>query len=391
MTTSSSTNDHSLCGDFTGATGLRVLHIVSGDSWAGAEVQAFTLFTHLQDVLDLHVLVMNEGELASRCRKAGIRTRVIDESTHSPGQLFSAVRQHLKAVKPDIVHTHRQKENVLGSLANLLSVRAKCVRTVHGAPEFSPTAKQKLQIALDTFCGRCLQNSVIGVSADLGRKLEQRFPKRKLHVIPNGIDPGEIREQLTLPDFIGDHPNHALQVGIVGRLVPVKRVDLFLEMAAILLRRRPESRWQFHVFGDGPLRESLQSQAASLGIEEHVRFHGHRSDVRSCIAALDAVVMPSDHEGLPMTALESLALGVPLVAHDVGGLRELLKARPEYLVADHAPGSYAATLIEVLERPGQPAALGADYLASTNAKRVFQLYQTLLSSPAVKWHWQEAD
>lgn len=360
--------------------------MVSGDQWAGAEVQAFTLFTHLiahlSGVVDLHVLVMNEGELARRCRKAGIPTVVLDESRLSPRHLFGAIRKHMKELEPDVVHTHRQKENVLGAFANLFSVRAKCVRTVHGAPEFSPTTRQKLQIALDSFCGRYLQDSIISVSSDLARKLQQRFPRSKLHVIPNGIDPQQVRDGLTVPEFKGATSDDTRHIGIVGRLVPVKRVDLFLHMAALLLNQRPDVNWQFHVFGDGPLRDSLQSLAVTLGLGTRVRFHGHRTDVRSCMAALDAVLMPSDHEGLPMTALESLALDVPVIAHDTGGLHELLSSRPEYLVADHCPEGYAARVLELLEEPGRSASLEVKYLAATNAQSVYELYQASLNIPA---------
>lgn len=368
----------------------RVLHIISGDQWAGAEVQAFTLLTQLQPLVDLHVLVMNEGELARRCRESGMATTVLEETKLATWQLFWGIRREITRIKPQMVHTHRQKENVFGALANFSSCRAKCIRTVHGAPEFSPTTKQKLQILFDGFCGRHLQDAVVAVSGDLAGKLQGRFATEKLHVIPNGIDPHEVRRGLQMPTFKAESPG-ATHVGIVGRLVTVKRVDLFLQMAALLRQQRADRHWQFHVFGDGPLRDSLQATAAGLGIAHLVRFHGHRHDVRSCIAALDAVVMPSDHEGLPMTALESLALGVPLVAHNTGGLSELLNDRVEYLVNEHRAESYAEQLLRVLDGKNQPASLSADYLATTNAKQVFELYQSLVSKPAMRLDWQEAE
>jgi glycosyltransferase involved in cell wall biosynthesis len=369
---------------------MRVLHVISGDQWAGAEVQAFTQLTQLHRFVDLHVLVMNEGELTRRCREAGIPTSVVDEARLSAGQLFAGIRREMSRFKPQVVHTHRQKENVLGALANLASCQAKCLRTVHGASEFSPTTRQKLQIFLDRFCGRYLQDAIISVSGELAAKLERQFAKEKVYVIPNGIDPQEVRRKLQTPAFKTESPD-ATHIGIVGRLVTVKRVDIFLQMAALLTRKSPERSWQFHVFGDGPLRDSLHASAASLGIARRVRFHGHRTDVRSCMASLDAVVMPSDHEGLPMTALECLALGVPLVAHNTGGLHELLEERPDYLVDDHSAEGYAKQLLAVLDDQDQPGSLGAEYLASTNAEKALGLYRALLSSPDLRLDWQKAD
>jgi L-malate glycosyltransferase len=358
----------------------RVVHILSGDRWAGAEVQAFTLLTHLQAHTELHVIVMNNGELAKRCQSTAIATTILDESSMSCVQLFNAIRRQLDKLKPAIVHTHRLKENILGSLANLVTCRAKCLRTAHGAPEFIPSGKQKLQVWLDKLCGRYFQDAIIAVSGDLENTLANAFPRRKLRVITNGIDPQAIKAEITTPDFKRNAAN-AMHIGLVGRLDPVKRVDIFLEMAAILLRETPGIPWRFHIFGEGRQADSLQQLARELGIAEQVEFHGHRVDIRNCIAGLDAVVMPSDHEGLPMAALETLALGVRLVAHDIGGLTELLKNNKDYLVSKHNARAYAKVLTDVTLREKSVVPLNADYLASTNSEKVSSLYRELLVPP----------
>lgn len=359
---------------------LRVTHIVSGDRWAGAEVQAYTLLRQLRQHVFLQVILLNEGELAGRCRELGIKLCVLDERQQGSSELLRVIMQQLKSFGPDLIHTHRQKENVLGSIANALTVRAASLRTVHGAPEFTPNGRQKLQVWLDRFCARYLQQAVIAVSADLKVKLQCSFPIDRLQVISNGIDPAEVRAAISTPDFRRGEAE-ALHIGLVGRLDPVKRVDIFLEMAAILLQRDPQKSWRFHVFGEGALLEPLRAQAQQLGLGDALVFHGHRSDIRSCIAALDAMVMPSDHEGLPMAALECLALGTPLIAHHTGGLPELLAASPSSLVREHSAAGYAEAVMAMLQKDRQDTALPTDYLASSNALKVLSLYQNLLRRP----------
>ncbi|MGQ9424679.1 glycosyltransferase [Gilvimarinus sp. F26214L] len=351
----------------------RIVHIISGDRWAGAEVQAFTLLRQLRQHAEVHAILLNDGELARRCRADRIPITVLNENHMSSVGILRGIIACLKAIRPQVVHTHRQKENILGSLANLASGRARCIRTVHGAPEFAPNLRQRLQIWLDVLCGRLLQDGIIAVSSELKTRLGASFPDHKIHVIRNGIDPEEVRRGVDTPEFRRSFPN-ARHVGLVGRLDPVKRIDIFLRMAAILLAEAPHHRWHFHVFGEGRQEAALKQLAHDLNIARSVRFHGHRSDVRSCIAGLDALVMPSDHEGLPMAALEALALNTPLVAHDTGGLRELLIKQPECLVQDHEPSGYARALRRLIEGDTPAPVLAADYLAGSNADRVLALY-----------------
>src|SRR5690606_8407204 len=110
---------------------------ISGDLWAGAEAQAFALLSALsmQPEMSVAVALMNEGELARRLRSSNIPVTVIPESRLSFPRLLHKLRRLISDWRPDVIHTHRTKENILGSLANLTTGRAACIRTVHGADE----------------------------------------------------------------------------------------------------------------------------------------------------------------------------------------------------------------------------------------------------------------
>ena len=364
---------------------IRAMHILSGDLWAGAEVQAFTLLQQLSANTQLYVVLLNDGELAKRLKKANIHTQIIPEADFNSLQILRELIRTIKKFQPDIIHTHRQKENILGSLANIASKplslkRARCLRTAHGAPEFIPSTKQQIQIWLDRFVGRHLQHGIIAVSTELASKLAQQFAQHKIHTIPNGVDEGALRQQLQIAEFRRQALN-IKHIGIIGRLEPVKRVDIFIDTAALFLNNHPSCPAQFHIIGQGKLRPSLEQQAQNLGISQYVHFHGQRTDIANCIASLDCIIMCSDHEGMPMLALEAMALGTPLLAHNTGGLRELLHDYPELQVNIHQAQAYSEQLLRVIQNPPAQLHLPSQYRAETNALSTLSLYYKLLNIP----------
>lgn len=362
---------------------IKVLHIISGDLWAGAETQAYTLLTSLPKEFELLVMLMNHGELEERLIAAGIQTQVIDERSTKSVTIISKLMQCIRRFSPHIIHTHRQKENILGTIANILSqlpkfTRIRSVRTVHGAPEHNAKGVRKLIIKLDNICGNYGQDAIISVSDDLTQKLQGQFKEKQIHTIHNGINVQQL-EKITPAADVREGAENAIHIGIVGRLEPVKRVDIFLQTAAYLIQHAPELTFRFHVIGDGKLRSQLEHLCRQLDLNTTVRFHGHRSDSQAAIAALDFVIMCSDHEGTPMTALETLGLGKPLIAHNVGGLAEVLQNFPEILVNAHDDQGYGECLLGLLKSPAQ-SKLPPHYTSSHNANLTSRLYREIVNS-----------
>jgi glycosyltransferase involved in cell wall biosynthesis len=159
-------------------------------------------------------------------------------------------------------------------------------------------------------------------------------------------------------------------------------VDLFIEAAALLLRECPQRRWAFHVFGDGPNRQSLEDLSRRLQLVDKITFHGHRQDIETCVGGLDALVICSDHEGMPMISLEAAVLAVPTVAHGVGGLVEVVPE--EFLVSRHDAQGYKDGILRVLRADARVIAAkrATDTVtrlsARRNAERVRALYEELL-------------
>ena len=362
---------------------MKILHIASGDTWAGAEVQVWTLCTELvKQEQTVHAIILNPGRLAEMLAESGVTVTVLDERRFGFAKLLQKIKLELHRWQPDVIHTHRQKENILGSLANKMTISVPGFRTVHGAPEFTPSLKQRIQIGADRFTGKRLQHGIISVSDDLTQKLTGQFPASKIHTIANGIDPEAVRKDASAHDgevAINDQTN-SLHIGFVGRMESVKRVDLFLQMAELIHHNaNTEHPVHFHLFGGGSLLEEHKSWATRHNLNEFVTFHGHTTIIRSWIARMNLLVMPSDHEGLPMTALESLALGVPMVTHATGGLIPLLKAAGcNGLVEKHCAAGYAERVEALLKAPPD-VALPEAYTAARNANEIVALYQSALT------------
>jgi glycosyltransferase involved in cell wall biosynthesis len=146
-------------------------------------------------------------------------------------------------------------------------------------------------------------------------------------------------------------------VGVVARLTPDKNVSLFLEAAALVVGRGGQDAW-YVVVGDGPLRGSLESRAERLGIAQRVVFAGYRLDMNNVYSDLDIVVLSSDNDGTPMSLLEAMACGKPVVATDVGGVGDCVAPDCGLLVPQGDAAAMAAALEGLLSDPHRRQTMG---------------------------------
>jgi glycosyltransferase involved in cell wall biosynthesis len=275
----------------------------------------------------------------------------------SPAVDAGAVRQLvsvIRRVRPHILHTHTAKAGAVGRAAALLAGRARppiVLHTFHGhvlRGYFSDPQTRAFR-ALETGLAR-VSDVLIAVSPEVRDDLVALgvAPKEKIAVIRLGLDLGRRlqgepggRAALGLAD-------DAFVVGWFGRMTEIKRVDDVLRAFAAL--RRDEPAAALVLAGDGPLRPQLEEQARALGIADATRFLGYRDDVGSLYGALDAFALTSANEGTPVVAIEALAAQVPVVATDVGGVRDVvLDGETGYLVRYGDVEAVAARLRELAQ------------------------------------------
>jgi len=369
----------------------RVLHIASGDLWAGAEVQLFTLIKTLQNKLNVpvSVVLLNHGELETQLQNIGTKTIIIDESRLNWLQIMQLLVRNIRELSPDVIHTHRRKENILGSIASLLVNNTPCIRTAHGNPPRPQIWNFSRWIIrqCDLLTGRFLQKCIISVSEDLAVILSKYLPEKNIRVIDNGLDYDAIYSRFIKRDRTSENSRNSFKIGIACRLVPVKRVDLFIQTAQYMQDHYPNLNTRFHIFGDGHLRDELEKLSHQLNISNVVRFEGHCVDIHDNIQRLDALLITSDHEGLPMILLEAMALHVPVIAHDIGGIPKVLdKGSCGILVQDHSAAGYGKAICKLASSPKTISTLTENaavrvqenYSAEKNARSYLSLYSELM-------------
>jgi glycosyltransferase involved in cell wall biosynthesis len=369
---------------------LVVTHIVSGDIWAGAEAQAFQLISGLltNGVIKPTVVVFNPGVLFDKLTALGIDVTLADETTLSPIGQIKTICKHLQQNSTDILHTHGFKENVLGTASRYLAGVKRSVLTVHGSPESRSTwraPKKKLTHLLNRVLTGFCQDALVAVSQHLKTVLEPRYPNKTV-VIRNFIDTDDIP---TTPQQQSDDRRKSdtcYRIALVGRCVPVKRIDLFIDTIASL-RTDHMLEVEGTICGDGPLLESMKQYAEAKGVANFIHFRGFVQDMEPEWASMDALVMPSDHEGLPMTLLEALLRKVPVVAHNAGGIPEVLDhGKSGVLVDNHSATGYADKLAQLIKQPEMARQLAAnghshvkrEFSKRENVQKYEALYRTIL-------------
>jgi glycosyltransferase involved in cell wall biosynthesis len=179
-------------------------------------------------------------------------------------------------------------------------------------------------------------------------------------------------------------------VGIVGRIFPIKNHNLFLKSAARIAAHQPMAR--FIIVGDGILRSTLVQKAHELGIIDRVVFTGWRRDLPRIYADLDVLVISSDNEGTPVSAIEAMASGCPVVATRVGGLPDLITDKESgFLVRRGDADGIASAVVNLLQHPemGKGVALNAMTAAQSRfaLKRLIadmdRLYSHLLEKKSI--------
>lgn len=328
---------------------LKIVQIISGDLWAGAEVMACNLLKRLNDYsdLDLSVILLNEGRLAEELRAAGLTVRVIDEDRYSFGQIYREIRTIVDASPPHVLHSHRYKENLLAFLIAGFRRSSRLIATQHGLPEFpgrKPSIGQRLKIWTNL---QVLKRAftTVAVSEDIRTILVDRhgLHKGRIKVIHNGIE---------LPPL--PSPKDRAQpfvIGSSGRIFPIKDFPLLVEIARTLADSNATDI-HFELAGDGPGMSELQALIRSYNLHDRFHLKGHQDDMPSFYRGLDLYLNTSIHEGIPITILEALAHGIPVIAPAVGGIVEIFDNGEEgYLIAGRNPNDFAEKCLYLKNNP----------------------------------------
>lgn len=364
---------------------MRVMIIASGDLWAGAEVMVFQLVSGLKEyaAVELCVVLLNRARLAGELEKLGVTVHVVDEAQHSFLSIARTIRQLVTSFAPDILHSHRYKENMLAWMGAWGLKRCRLVATQHGMTERT-TKRQTIKGRLRTgFFFRLLArwfDCTVLVSAEMRQALVgcHGFSDDSTVVIHNGMG---------LPPAARNHSSLRIVVGSAGRLFPVKDYGLLLDIARVVIGESDQV--DFVLAGEGPERAKLENKVKKYCLPENrFRLLGHQENMQGFYQGLDVYINTSVHEGIPMSVLEAMAHSVVVVAPKVGGFPEIVEDGVSgFLVAGRDPQSFARCVLDLLDpirRDTMGSASRARIVASFSreamTRQYYQLYIRLVDS-----------
>lgn len=326
---------------------VTIAHVVTGLKIGGLERVVVNLIAGFRGSGHRLLVVCLEegGPFAAEVERLGGEVMVLGKK---PGMNWKSVRQlakYFRQEKVSIVHTHNPSPHFHGTLAAVLAGVPVRVHTKHGRNY--PHIKKA--VLLNRFLSK-VTDVIVPVSdnaGDVALQVEKVNPK-KVRRIWNGIDTDEYKP--------GPSPAGPV-IGTVARLSPEKDQQTMLSAFRVVADQMPQARLMF--VGDGVCMADLKAGAEKLGLASQVDFLGARSDVAALLPRMSLFTLSSITEGISMTILEAMACGLPVVASDVGGNREIVQPPLcGLIVPARDPRALGEAYLELLRDPSRCAQMG---------------------------------
>ena len=377
---------------------VRLLGVIAASGAGGAEQVFATLLRGLDpDRFDVVVACHGRGSMAATYARHASRVESLDLVHLRPGAV-ARLAALMRETRCDLVHTHLWTADVLAGLAASRAGVRRRVASVAGAYflPFDVTGPRRARRLVMSRLFRTVYRGYDRVIApsryvadDLTHRPGVRVPAARLRVIENGVDV-EDAERVARREDGGSSARWGEgrpRIAVVANFFPIKGHRFLLAAVPAVLAAWPGAR--FVLAGEGDTRAAMQALASRLGIDGRVTFTGEIPDALDLMRASDLVVLPSLSEGLPITLVEALALGTPVVATRVGGIPEVVEddvsAR---LVPPGDPGALGAAIVELLGDGALAGRLGAAgrtlarerFSAGRMVRRTETLYRELLGA-----------
>ena len=334
--------------------GTRVMIVVHGLETGGAEMMVLHLARELDRaghpvrVVSLHG---DETDVAGLMRRAGIDVVALNKAGGPDPRTVLRLRAQMRDFSPTVVHTHLPVLEYVLPAARLYGRRVGIIHTVHNLARAE--TRHRVLRAVNR---RAFSHGVVPVALNEEVRSsicrEYALPPSAVPVVGNGID---------LDAFRGPQRRGLRGAGArllcVARLAPAKNHALLLQTVALL--RESGRDVSLTLVGDGPLRGRLEELARELGISERVRFAGRRTDTPAFYRDCDLFVLLSDYEGMPMSIIEAMASGLPVVATRAGGVGELVDDGVSGALVEADAAAAAEAIAAICDDPALYARLSA--------------------------------
>lgn len=294
---------------------MKILYVITRSECGGAQVHLLDLIENLPSGFSPMIVTGEKGFLCEEAEKLGVPIRYVPELTQpiNPVKDFRAllaIMRIIRAELPDVIHAHTSKAGLLARFAARLT-GTPVVFTAHtwSFADGLPRLQRLISIPLERLAAAT--GKIITVSeANTALAVENSIsPKSAFTLIWNGV-----------PDAVAratPGTRHKLILITAARFAPQKDHLLLLEALTTV-----EGDWRLLLVGDGPTRPQVEQAVKELGLSDRIEFLGLRDDIEHLLANADVFVLPSKWEGLPLSILEAMRAGLPVIATDTGGVAE---------------------------------------------------------------------
>jgi glycosyltransferase involved in cell wall biosynthesis len=377
---------------------MRVLHVIDSGGFYGAEVMLLNLAAE-QMRMGYQVEIASIGEkgieekaIESVAQEKGIPVRKF-RMRPGPNWLGAmSVLRHAVQKRFDLLHSHGYKGNILFGLLPRRVRRLPLVTTLHGWTSVRGFTKMRMYEWLDNLSLRFVDAVVLVNRGMLEHPVLKKKKRFRRWIVNNGILPVDDSPPCVMDPAIQKFCERGYTIGALARLSPEKGFSDLIDALAILLQRGKDVR--LVIFGEGGERKALEEKVAGLGLDDRVRMPGFVSNAGCYLPSFDVLAMPSLTEGLPITLLEAMRAGVPIVASKVGGIPHLLEDGKSGLLVPPTDSAALADAISLLyDQPARgremAAAAGqvfrAKYTSERMAEGYHQIYSHVLGQEILGW------
>ena len=339
---------------------MKIVHVVYSLEVGGAEVLVAQLCRAQRDNgHEVFICAYSRlGAIGEALASEGVSIYVPGEA--HPARTMLRYFRHFRRLRPDVVHCHNPAPTLQAALPARLAGAHRVLSTRHSLVE--PPYDRNAELKFSTIA-RLACDWVVGICDITCENLRNapRAPRNRIVRVYNGVAP---LHRLPYPTELGPDPaGKMFTLLFVGRLAPIKDLKTLIRGFAIALATLPFLRlW---IVGDGPVRAELEALATELGVAAHIRFWGQRMDTAGFFSAADCFVMSSVSEGLPMSLLQAMSLGIPAITTDVGGMAEVLRlSQNGLLTVVGDPTAYGDAIVRIASDPALRGRFSANALTA---------------------------
>ena len=324
---------------------IKILYVITSLGLGGAENLLLSYLKRLdRNKYNFFVCALREkpDDLLSEISKHTEVANLGVKNKFNPRVIFH-LRKLIKQIQPDIIHTHLFQARFYTTIAYLFS--KPTILITHKHNNVNPK-KHNVFIFLEML-SILFNKKVIAISQSVKKSLTkfELVPSKKIFVLPNGIDYQKFYKSAFSKHYSNDKP---MIIGTVCRLEPQKGLSYLLLAMKIILAKFPEIRLE--IVGDGSLSGELQDLSQNLGISNSVFFFGKFAEVIPFYNRMDIFILPSLYEGFGIVLLEAMASGVPVVATNVDGIKEVVEdGKSGILVPPKNPEAIAKAVTRIIE------------------------------------------